>query len=344
MIHPLQETLKLKNITLPGRAVRSATEMFCATKDGHVRQAEINVYQELANQGLGMIVTANTCISEGGRSNDYQTAIWDDTYIEESAEIAKAASAGGTKVIMQLGHGGHQAQGHNGGRKVLTPDNMTVTEIKEVVADFAAAARRAMQAGFNGVMIHAAHTFLLSAFFYPDMNHRSDAYGGSGENRFRIIREVYEGIKAACGDRTPVFMKINGDDYHNTLEYHKDLANALRLCDDMGMEAAEISGMAAIQKGKGNGPYFIERIRALHQDCDLPLIAVGGVRTGEDVENLFAAGASAVSFSRPLIQDPGVVKKIMEGVSSGCIGCGKCFTPVADEADIRLRCPMRKGI
>lgn len=344
MIHPLMEKLELKNITLPGRAVRAATELFCATTDGHVRQSEVDVYRELANKGLSMIETGNTCVSPGGKSNDYQTAIWSDDYIAESAAIIRAAAAGGAKVIMQLGHGGHQAKGHNGGLKVLTPDNMTQAEIKEVVNDFAAGAKRAMQAGFDGVMIHAAHTFLLSAFFYLEMNHRTDQYGGNWENRFRIIREVYEGIKLRCGEKTPVFMKMNGDDYHNTVAYHDDLARALQLCHQMGMEAAEISGMAAIQQGKPNGPYFIEKIRALHEACDLPLIAVGGVRNGADVEKVFAAGASAVSFSRPLIQNPGVVEKIVAGGASGCIGCQKCFTPVGDDSDVRLRCPMRKAI
>lgn len=342
MINKLLTPLVLKNIVLPGRAVRSATELFCSTSDAHVRPSEISVYSELADKELGLIITANTCVSPGGRSNDYQNGIWSNEYIEESSAIAQAASSAGTPVIMQLGHGGHQAEGCNCGRKVLTPDNMTKVEIKALTADFAGAAERAMRAGFSGVMIHAAHTFLLSAFFYPDMNHRTDEYGGCAENRFRVIREIYEAIKTECGNDTPVFMKINGDDSLDTAEYHADLVSALRICDKIGVDAVEISGMDAIRIGKPKRPYFIEKIRSLHRECDIPLISVGGVRTPEDVEALFAAGASAVSFSRPLIQDPRIVKKIVSGGSSGCIGCHKCFTPVTDDSDPRLRCPMRK--
>ncbi len=342
MPHRLLTPLRLKNIALPGRAVRSATELFCSTPDAHVRPSEIAVYGELAQQGLGLIVTGNTCVAPGGRSNDYQTALWSDDYMEESAAIAKAASAAGTPVVMQLGHGGHQAQGHNGGLKVLTPDTMTQAEIQQVVKDFAAAAKRAMQAGFSGVMIHAAHTFLLSTFFYPEYNHRTDAYGGSGEKRFRIIREVYEAIKTQCGEDTPVLMKINGDDRTNSAQYHADLVKGLQLLGRLGMDAVEISGMESIQKGKGTGPYFTHRIRALHQECDIPLIAVGGVRTPEDIATLFEAGASAVSFSRPLLQNPGVVREIIAGGRSGCIGCGRCFTPTNEDTPLRVLCPLRK--
>ena len=342
MVNKLLMPLVLKNIVLPGRAVRSATEFFCSTPDAHVRPSEIPVYSELAGCELGLIVTANTCVSPGGRSNEYQNAIWSDEYIEDSSAIARAASSAGTPVIMQLGHGGHQAEGCNGGRKVLTPDNMTKGEIKALTADFAGAAGRAMQAGFSGVMIHAAHTFLLSAFFYPDMNRRTDEYGGCAENRFRLIREIYEAIKNECGNDTPVFMKINGDDRLDTAEYHADLVTALRICSEIGMDAVEISGMDAIRSGRPKEPYFINIIHSLHRECDIPLISVGGVRTPEDVEELFAAGASAVSFSRPLIQDPGIVRKLVSGGSSDCIGCHKCFTPVPDDSDPRLRCPMRK--
>ncbi len=99
---------------------------------------------------------------------------------------------------MQLGHGGMKAEGNNGGLRVYTPGNMIETEIAEVIKAFGTAARRAMSAGFSGVMLHAAHMYLLSQFFYPEYNHRTDKYGGSAENRFRMIREIFEEIKMVC--------------------------------------------------------------------------------------------------------------------------------------------------
>ena len=140
MTHTLFTPLQLRNITLPGRAVRSATEMFAADADAHLPPYEVEVYRELSAQPLGMIITAHTCVSPEGHSNDYQNAIWSDDYAAETAAIAKAAQQNGVPAVMQLGHGGMKGEGHNGGRKVYTPDNMTTEEIAGVVRDFGAAA------------------------------------------------------------------------------------------------------------------------------------------------------------------------------------------------------------
>ncbi len=334
--------LTLRNIRLPGRTVRSATELFCSYPDAHVHPFEVELYRELADSSLGMILTAHTCVAPEGRSNLYQNAIWSDEYLDDAKDIAAAASAKGTPVVMQLGHGGMKAEGNNGGLRVYTPDNMTEAEIAGVVRSFGAAAQRAKKAGYSGVMLHAAHLYLLSQFFYPEYNHRSDRYGGCAENRFRIIRESFEEIKTVCGDDFPVFMKINGDDRENTAEYHDDIAAVLNLCDRLGMDAAEISGWDSARRGVPEQPYFLENIRKLHTETELPLIAVGGVRTMAGIEELFDAGACAVSMSRPLLQNPQVIKNLADGGSSGCTGCCFCFSPLKTDGERIIRCPHRK--
>lgn len=342
MAHKLFSPLTLRNVTLPGRAVRSATEIFCSYPDAHVHPFEIDIYRELANASLGMIITAHTCVSPEGRSNRYQNAIWSDEYLEESRKIASAASANGTPIIFQLGHGGMKAEGNNDGLRVYTPDNMTETEIKGVVKSFGAAAKRALQAGFSGVMLHGAHMYLLSQFFYPEYNHRCDRYGGTAENRFRIIREIFEEVKAACGDNFPVFLKINGDDRNNTEEYHNDIVTVLNLCDHLGMDAVEISGWDSARRGVPQKPYFIDNLTRLHKETNVPLIAVGGIRSMDDIDALFAAGACAVSMSRPLLQNPQILSDFAEGKKSGCTGCCFCFSPLKSDADPIIRCPHKK--
>lgn len=343
MENKLFSPLTLCNITLHGRAVRSATELFCSYPDAHVHPFEFEVYRELANAPLGMIITAHTCVAPEGRSNRYQNAVWSDDYLEDSRKIASAASANGTPVILQLGHGGMKAEGNNDGLRVYTPDNMTETEIAGVVKAFGAAAKRAVQAGFSGVMLHAAHMYLLSQFFYPEYNHRSDRYGGSAEKRFRIIREIYEEIKTVCGDDLPVFMKINGDDRENTAAYHEDIVTVLNLCDRLGMDAAEISGWDSARRGVPGKPYFIDNIAKLHTETELPLIAVGGIRTMADIDALFDVGACAVSMSRPLLQNPQVLSELAAGKASGCTGCCFCFSPLKLDAERIVRCPHKKG-
>lgn len=331
--------LKLKNITLPGRIVRSATELFCAYPDAHPFSAEYTVYERLGEQPLGMIITAHTCVSPEGHSNLWQNALWDDKYIPDARRIAENAQKRGVPCIMQLGHGGMKAEGNNGSRPVYTPDNMTNEQIRDVVKAFGKAALRAKKAGMSGVMLHGAHLYLLSQFFYPKYNHRTDEYGGCGLNRFRITAESLYEIKSLCGSDYPVFLKINGDDEHNSEEYHRDLAKALNSVRDE-LEAAEISGWHSAKGGVPEKPYFIDNIRRLKDEVSLPLIEVGGIRSADDMLACMEAGASAVSLSRPLLCEPDFPGKIRttDNAVSKCKGCGFCYKPLDHSTGIR--CPI----
>ena len=322
--------VSFKNITLPGRMIRSATEFFCADEKGHLPEFERKAYEILARQPLGMIITAHTCVSPEGRSNKWQNAAWSEEYLDECTALAKTAKSGGVPVVMQLGHGGMKAEGNNGGLPVYTPDSMTAEEIRGVVQAFGRAAKLAKDAGFDGMMLHGAHMYLLSQCFYPEYNHRTDAYGGSGEKRFRIVREAALEVKKTCGDDFPVFLKINGDDRNNTEEYHRDLVTALRIAEECGIEAAEISGWSSARGGKPGTPYFIDNVRRLVNETDLPLIEVGGIRTRQQMLEVLDAGAKAFSVSRPLICDPEFPAKLKNGETdeSSCTGCCKCFRPM----------------
>lgn len=334
--------LKLKHITLPGRLVRSATEYFCSSPDGHVRFPEPEAYRELASQPLGLIITGHTCVSPEGRSNPWQNAAWDDSYLPDLQTVREAASSGGVPVILQIGHGGRKADGNNGGLPVLTPDNMTSENIRDVVKAFGAAAVRAKTAGYNGVMLHAAHMYLLSQFFYPEYNHRTDGYGGCAENRFRIIRECLEEVKMQCGDEYPVFMKINATDRDMTAEYTEETAQILETARRCGLEAAEISGWNSSPRGMPERPYFPDTVRYLRERTEIPMIEVGGIRSTADALLAMDAGADAVSLCRPLLREPAFPSRIRdeENAVSRCTGCCGCFGGLKDGA--RFRCVLRK--
>jgi 2,4-dienoyl-CoA reductase-like NADH-dependent reductase (Old Yellow Enzyme family) len=161
--------VSFRNITLPGRLVRSATEYFCSP-DGHVAEKEIAAYEKLEKEPFGLIISAHTCVSPEGRANPGQNAIWDDIFMEDQTRLAAIIHKDGGKIILQLGHGGMKAEGSNGGRPVFTPDNMTVEQIKNIIKAFTNGAIRAKSCGFDGIQLHAAHMYLLSQFFlylYP---------------------------------------------------------------------------------------------------------------------------------------------------------------------------------
>lgn len=330
--------LALKNITLPGRIVRAATEYFCATPEGHVSPCEYEVYQQLASQPLGLILTGNTCVSPEGRSNPWQNALWNDDFLPDTCRIADAAQVCGVPAFMQLGHGGSRGEGNNGGLPVYTPDTMTTENIKAVVRAFRDAALRAKQAGMRGVMLHCAHGFLLSQFFYPAFNHRTDRYGGCAEKRFRIIREIGEAVKTACGDDYPLLMKINVTDTGKTEAYYADLVTVLTAADEL-FDAVETSGWDAIVPGSAQKPYFIDVVKRLHNDVGVPLIEVGGFRNAESMLTAIHAGASAVSISRPLVCEPDFTAKLRDTADavSKCKGCGYCLNPL--DLSTMIRCP-----
>lgn len=333
--------LGLKNLTMPSRLVRSATELFAALPDGHTNPIEAGYYAELSHEPLGLIVTAHTCVSREGRSNLYQNALWDDEFIPDAEKIAAAAKSGGVPTVMQLGHGGMKAEGNNGGLRVFTPDNMSAEEIKTTTKAFACAALRAKRAGFDGVMLHGAHMYLLSQFFYPEYNHRTDSYGGCAENRFRIIREAAEEIKTLCGDDYPLLLKINGDDRLDSEEYHADIEKILLISVECGIEAVEISGYSSCRGGP-QSPYFIKNIARLKKMSPLPLIEVGGIRSSRDILDALEAGADAVSLSRPLLCQPHLPSLIRDtdGVcASECVSCGHCFKPLVQCSGVR--CPIK---
>lgn len=337
--HLLFTPLQLRRITLPGRIIRSSTELFCSFPDGHVDPYEFEVYDRLGEQPLGAIFTAHTCVSPEGRSNLWQNALWSEEFLDDTRRIARGAQRHGVPSLLQLGHGGAKAQGNNGDRPVYTPDTMTVGQIGQVVSAFGRAALLAKTAGMRGVMLHGAHMYLLSQFFYPKFNHRTDKYGGSGCNRFRIIAEVLAEVKKTCGEEFPVFLKINGDDEFFTEEYHRDLVEALRGVAD-GLDAVEISGWHSAPTGVPRRPYFLENVRRLKDEVDLPLIEVGGMRSTEDMLAALEAGASAVSVCRPLMCEPDFPTRVKqeENARSACRSCNLCAKPLDKQNPVR--CPF----
>lgn len=301
--HAAFTPVSFANITLPGRLVRSATEFFCADEKGHVTEKEFKAYEELAALPFGLIITGHTCVSPEGRSNPGQNAVWDDAFIEDQSRLAASIRRGGSRVILQIGHGGMKAERSNGGLPVYTPDSMTLKQIRETAAAFAEAAKRARICGFDGVQLHAAHMYLLSQFFYPQYNHRNDAYGGCAANRFRIILEITEAVKTACGREFPVFIKINGDNITDGEQYFADLCEAADLCAGAGIEALELSGYESVKQGTPSEPYFLKTALRLMRHTDLPLMLVGGIRKREEIEEILASGIKTVSFCRPVMQN-----------------------------------------
>jgi 2,4-dienoyl-CoA reductase-like NADH-dependent reductase (Old Yellow Enzyme family) len=213
-------------------------------------------------------------------------------------------------------------------------------DLQELVGAYAAAAVRARKAGFDGVQVHMAHGYLLSQFLSPAFNRRTDGYGGDIYNRSRIHRDICGAIRDTVGKDFPLLIKLNAQDFIDNGLTVPEAATAARLMAEAGLDAVELSGGMIISgrlspsRSKINTPekeaYFREEARWLREKVPIPLLLVGGNRSYEVAAALVADGtADYISLSRPLIREPGLIRRWQEGDRrpAACISDNLCFAP-----------------
>ena len=232
-----------------------------------------------------------------------------------------------------------------------TPRALTPDEIEEIVEAFAEGVRRAQEAGFDGAQVHAAHGYLLSSFLSPRTNQRDDQYGGSTDNRTRVVKDIYQRARRKVGDRFPILIKINTTDF---LPGGIDLNEVLRvgkLLSEVGFTAIETSGgmwEAVTRKKEELGwppvmipesrtgikaqdqeAYFLPGAKALKEKTNATVIAVGGFRSFSKIEEVLTSkAADFVSMCRPLIRQPDlpIIWRSGEGPDKAeCISCNACL-------------------
>jgi 2,4-dienoyl-CoA reductase-like NADH-dependent reductase (Old Yellow Enzyme family) len=230
------------------------------------------------------------------------------------------------------------------GHSAVVPREMTEQEILEVIEAFTKAAIRAKKAGFDGVQLHCAHGFLLSNFISPYTNRRTDRWGGSVENRARIVTEIVRCIKEQTEADFPVLVKMNATDGFQPGTHKADMGieisqvvETAKLLEKAGVCAVEVSG--GISEAGGvtirtaiNSPakeaYFKEYSKAIKKAVNIPVILVGGVRSLSVMEYLLENGfADMVSMSRSFICEPDLVLKLKSGEAkkAKCVSCNLCF-------------------
>lgn len=326
------EPITLSHLTLKNHFVRSATHDYMQQDDGLISEAQLNLYEELALNQVGMIITGHLYVSSEGRASADQNSIASDEVLPQLTQLVKRVTSHGSALIAQLAHAGAKARVKRPVgpspltlRDDVTCHELTIEEIYQLKEAFIQAAIRAQKAGFTGVQVHMAHGYLLSEFLTPEYNWRTDEYGGNVENRFRLAREILLGIKEACGEDYPVFVKINSNVLTEDAAYEQDLVYILNQCHLLKVEAVELSGCDLFQKKRHDHLYYLERAKRLKQQVDILLILVGGIRTLEDVEQVLAADIELVSMSRPFICEPDLIQRFKEKQEAKCVTCNSCY-------------------
>lgn len=397
--------LEIKN-----RLVRSATFENAATSEGAVSDFLVNLYRDLAQGGVGLIITGIAGVYPGALAPPFLMRADDDSFIPSLARIPRAVHevAPDCRVVLQLHHPGRQIIDEESGPKLMpllprawmaylqkhpelltpspeahrvaeatapsavhdtffdrTPRAVTPTEIEQIIGAFAEGIIRAQEAGFDGVQLHAAQGYLLSSFLSPKTNRRDDQYGGSTENRTRIVREIYKQARSKVGDSFPILIKMNTTDF---LPGGMDIEEAVRIgkiSSDTGFTAIEASGgmwEATTRskeelgwdpvilpesrtgiKSKDQEAYFLPGAKALKEAIAAPIILVGGLRSFSRIEEVLdSKAADFVSLSRPLIRQPDLPNRWLSGEGADkaeCISCNACL-PIRS-APLACRAKMR---
>lgn len=339
--------------------VRSATWDGLAGENGEVTESMVEVYRSLARGGVGLILTGFAFVNKKGKAVPGMLGADDDALLPGLSELAEAVHDEEGKIALQIAHGGSQRTFETGTPTEApsavkdrstgnTPVEMSREDIGRVVRAFAEAAVRAKVSGFDGVQMHAAHGYLLSQFLSPYSNVRSDEYGGSIENRAKIVLEVYEAIRAQVGPDYPVMIKINSADFDEVGLTSEDSLWICRKLSEMGMDAIELSG--GVPAAGRHGParlkidspekeaYFRDLARQFKPHIECPLILVGGLRSLEIIEDIFREGsAQFFSLSRPLISEPELIRRWTsgDGRPARCVSCNKCFRVVVKREGLR---------
>jgi len=337
---------RIGELDIRNRFMRSATTSAWADENGVVGPEIIKLYEGLAEGGVGLIVKGHLFIDPRGKCHEKMAGIHSDAVVPKLRELTDAVHRQGGAILAQINYGGYQASaGERAGPSVYKTENwtsraLTAGEIWGIVEKFGEGATRAIEAGFDGVQIHAAHGYLVSEFLSKLANTRDDEWGGDLKNRMRLLKEVYEDIRGRLGADIVISMKMNCDDFSPDGFTVEEAALVAKAMAARGIDLIEISG-------GGIGEVEELRTRARSPDPALrepsfgdhavkirettrpkPLALVNGFRTRAAMQTYVDSGiVDLVSMSRPFIKEPDLVKHIQAGqAEASCVRCDACQT------------------
>ncbi|HBX79366.1 MAG TPA: NADH:flavin oxidoreductase [Acidimicrobiaceae bacterium] len=369
---------QLGPITLRNRIIKSATFEGMMPK-GAVTPELINFHRQLAAGGVGLTTVAYCAISMGGRVNA-NSLVFREELIADLLPLTEAVHGEGGKISAQIGHAGLVAQAQSKKYPSMAPTARfsapamgwvkaaTPRQLDEVAAEFQRAARVAIAAGFDAIEVHLGHNYLLSSFLSPNLNKRTDEFGGSIENRSRFPRRVLEAVREVIGDQPVALLaKFNmADGVDKGLWLEDSLAVAKLIEADGHIDALELTGGSSVLNGmyffRGDVPmrefaatqkpfirpgfmlfgskifpkypyeelFFLPFARQFRAALDMPLVLLGGINDRASIETAMDEGFEFVAMARALLREPDLIAHYASGSrNSGlCVHCNKCLPTI----------------
>lgn len=325
----LFEPITLRDLSVPNRAWLAPMCEYSAA-DGVPNDWHLVHLGARAVGGFGLVLTEATAVVPEGRISPQDTGIWNDEQTAAWKRIVDFVHERGARIGIQLAHAGRKAStfrpwstaqgtvpvGDGGWSTVApsaspypgydTPAAMTATQVADVPEQFAAAARRAREAGFDAVEVHAAHGYLLHQFLSPLANSRTDEYGGSAENRARLVEETVAAVRSAWPDELPVLVRVSATDWRPDGLGVDDVAAVAARLGAFGADLIDVSTGGVAQASIAVGPgYQVPHARRVRAVSGLPVSAVGLISSPVQAEQILVEGsADAVMLGREALRDP----------------------------------------
>lgn len=327
---------------IPNRIAKAAMEENLAgpgqLPDGRL----FELYRRWSRGGAGLLITGNVMVHAEAMTGPAGVVLDHRSPLEPFQEWARAAHSGGSRVWMQINHPGRQVKAAMPGvawgpsaikvdagkasRMLAEPSAMTESQIAETIDRFAVTARRAEEAGFDGVEIHAAHGYLLSQFLSPLANRREDRWGGSLENRARPLLEIVRRVRAAVRPGFAVAVKLNSADFQRGGFDSDDAGRVIGMLAPLGVDLVELSGgsyespamsgRSADSHTLAREAYFLDLARGLVGASPVPLMLTGGVVRRSVAEQVLASGVALVGMGSALAVDPDLPQQWREGIDA----------------------------
>ncbi len=312
-MHKLFEQTAIRNVTLKNRVVMAPMCMYEAREDGFVTPFHTVHYTSRAVGQVGLIMLEATAVLPEGRITENDLGIWSDAHIDGLKELVSMMQAYGSKTAIQLAHAGRKStcNSQNVAPSAIafsadykTPKELSKEEIKEVILAFQQAAIRAQTAGFDVLEIHGAHGYLINEFLSPLANQREDEYGGSEENRYRLLREIIDAIRAVWDG--PLFVRISAEDYHPEGLTTNDYVQFCRWMKLQQVDLIDVSTGSIVPAKIDAFPFYqVPYAAQIRREVDILTGAVGLITDGGGSEKVLQEeSADYIFIGRELLRDP----------------------------------------
>ncbi|WP_299395824.1 NADH:flavin oxidoreductase/NADH oxidase family protein [Pelagibius sp.] len=322
---------------LNNRIVKSAMSEALADARNDPTEGMIALYRRWGQSGAALLITGNTPVERNHLEHAANVVLDERSNLEKTRRLAVAAKSGGALALVQIAHSGRQTPAAINARPLSisdraldlpgygTPKIASEDALQAIIARFAATARLAREAGFDGVEVHGAHGYLLSSALSPRINTRKDRWGGSLVNRSRLLREVIRAVRAAGGADFVVAAKLNSSDFQKGGFTHEESIETARMLEREGVDLLEISGgtfetpvayQHATQKQStaAREAYFLDYARDIKRALGIPVMVTGGFRSAAVMRQALAEDATdLIGMGRPFILDPAFPRKLLAG-------------------------------